>query len=42
MVVEEETCVMVFFIFASLQSPLGCMYNLMARTVCVGDHKASA
>jgi len=30
------------FLFSSLQSPLGCMYNMMARTVCVGDHKASS
>lgn len=22
-----------------VQSPLGCMYNMMAKTVCVGDHK---
>ncbi|XP_064382136.1 inositol polyphosphate-5-phosphatase A-like isoform X2 [Halichondria panicea] len=22
-----------------VESPLGCMYNMMAKTVCVGDHK---
>ena len=26
-------------LFSPLQSPLGCMYNMMAKDTCVGDHK---
>ena len=26
-------------VVSPVQSPLGCMYNMMAKDTCVGDHK---
>ena len=37
------SCLYPYSVFAPdddlMQSPLGCMYNMMAKNICVGDHK---